>query len=102
MSLGKNMIPKCHRGMGTGGIALLHLRQDPAPLASLGLNLIFHTKSLTASSLHFPLQELLVPICPSLLSLHSGIKRSDSNEKSDAYQCEFWLCTASVQPVETG
>lgn len=101
-SLGKNMIPKCHRSRGTGEIALLHLGQDPAPLASLGLNLIFHTKSLTASSLHFPLQDLLVPICPSPLSLHGGIKRSDSNEESDAYECEFWLCTASVQPAEMG
>jgi len=53
-----------HRGKGAGGAGCPLLGQNPAPAASLGFNLIFHTKSPTASSLHFPPHELLVPICP--------------------------------------
>lgn len=57
-----------HRGRGPEGAISPLLGQEPAPVALLGLHLTSQTKLPTASSLHCPLEELLVPICPTTVT----------------------------------
>lgn len=101
--------PKCprgehesqhHRGRGAGGVGFPLLGQGPAAVASLGLYLIFHTKSPTVSSLHFPPpKNCLSPFAPLHCHFTVGSKvmttRRNLMQKNVTFGCAQLQCSQS-------